>query len=170
MTPRLSRAPRSSWSDRGLVPVGGLLVALAFVLSLAACGSDGECDGACECEADACICPSTGDCAVDCIGDCDLQCAGSGDCDFHCVDGCLAACTGSGHCLVDVGDDSAVDCTGSGGCEVICHGDCSVACPGSGECVVHCDPDLEAACDFDSCSGSVVECPDGVLVCNGDCP
>lgn len=75
-----------------------------------------------------------------------------------------------GFCSVDVGDDSDISCTGSGGCEVFCHGDCNIACPGSGVCLVHCDPDVEFACDFDSCSGEVIECPDDILVCNGDCP
>ena len=147
------------------------LLLTAFVLvAFTGCDDDDDCEGACECIGDDCVCPASEDCYVDCVGDCDLQCAGSGACEFYCVDGCFAACTGSGPCFVAVGDDSVVECTGSGGCEVECNGDCNVDCPGSGDCLVHCDPDPAFACDFDSCSGSVTECPDDILVCNGGCP
>lgn len=94
----------------------------------------------CECDGADCVCPSSGDCAIFCVADCDLQCAGSGSCDFDCGPGCDVACTGSGNCVLTVGDGSTVDCTGAGDCDVACRGDCDVRCPGSGECVVHCEP------------------------------
>ena len=149
--------------------------ALAAVLLLPAyalapgCGDDEGCEGACECVGADCVCPSTGDCAVNCIDACDLQCAGSGNCDFECGGGCLASCTGSGECEVDVGGSSTVECTGSGDCDVACHGDCTVRCPGSGDCIVRCDPDAD--CNMESCSGSVTDCGDGVSICGtAACP
>ena len=142
------------------------LICALFVI-LAACGGDSP-EGYVDCSGSSCVCPSSGDCAVDCSSACDLQCAGSGFCDFICGDDCLVACTGSGACLVDVGDDSSVACPGSGGCDVACHGDCTVACPGSGECIVRCD--VGAICNLTSCSGSTNTCPNGVTVCGGPCP
>lgn len=141
----------------GLIGMGSLLS-----------GCDGgACDGDCVCAGAECVCPSTGDCLIDCSDTCDLQCAGSGDCDFVCGPACLADCTGSGACVMDVGAGSSVNCTGSGGCDVACHGDCTVSCPGSGQCIVRCDSGAD--CVLDRCD-SPVECADGVVVCNGACP
>lgn len=148
----------------------GILLALTTALA-AGCGDasddDRDARGDVTCEGTECQCPGTGDCAVDCHVDCDLACTGSGDCAFTCGAGCEASCPGSGACLVDVGDDSSVVCSGSGGCDITCDGDCSVECPGSGECIVRCEP--EHTCDIERCEGAV-SCPDGVQVCNGECP
>lgn len=146
------------------------LLASTLVLApllLPSCGDDddGGCRGGCECRGDECVCPSTGDCAVECVADCDLQCAGSGDCYFGCGDDCLTTCTGSGNCIIDVGEGSVVECTGAGDCDIACHGDCSVHCPGSGDCIVRCHEGV--VCDFVACERNAIECPDGVLVCGG---
>jgi hypothetical protein len=141
---------------------------MTLAVLLVACGDDNESSGEFECSGTECVCPGSGDCDIHCLGECDLQCAGSGDCFFECPDGCLAACTGSGACLVSVGDQSAVACPGSGGCDVDCLGSCSVACPGSGVCTVLCLGD--ASCTLEQCSGEVISCPDGLAVCNGECP
>lgn len=122
----------------------------------------------CECTGDDCICPSTGDCAIYCVDECSLQCAGSGNCEFLCVDDCVVACTGSGNCDSEVGPGSSVSCTGSGDCDVVCTGDCSVACPGSATCTVHCTP--EATCTLENCSSEVHECAEDISICNGACP
>src|SRR5690606_9937169 len=74
-------------------------------LFFAACGSS---SGDAVCQGSECQCPGSGDCQVDCRGDCDLACAGSGDCDFLCGDGCETTCSGSGECLLGVGDASTV--------------------------------------------------------------
>jgi hypothetical protein len=140
------------------------MVALALV---AGCGGD-ECEGACECTGSSCACPDSGDCLVDCVGDCDLQCSGSGNCDFACGAGCVASCTGSGDCLVAVGDDSSVSCPGQGGCDVRCAGDCSVSCPGSGVCTVDCEPG--SVCEISGCNSAPASCPDDIQVCGGPCP
>lgn len=164
------------------VSIRHVIAALAVpLLVFAACGDDGpsghdgDCaigdpiDGRdCECNGNECICPSTGDCAILCAAECDLQCAGSGSCEFDCGPDCAASCTGSGNCDIEVGSGSIVSCTGSGDCDVTCHGDCTVRCPGSGTCTIFCDP--EVVCDFESCSGNVETCPDGVQVCQGSCP
>ena len=146
----------------------GALLALAPFLS--SCGDDEECVGACECRGSECQCPASGDCAVRCVADCDLECTGSGNCDFICGDGCFTGCRSSGECLVDVGATSTVDCTGSGNCDIACHGDCTVRCPGSGDCIVHCVEG--AACNIEGCSGEVTECPDGITTICGTtaCP
>lgn len=151
--------------------VRSLALTMAMMLAVATglgCGGDGDCEGACECSGAECICPSTGDCTIDCGDDCDLQCAGSGNCDFFCGADCLAACTGSGECSVSVGEDSTVRCTGSGDCDVACDGDCVVECPGSGTCIVRCEPGL--SCSITNCSGNVQSCPNDIQVCNGSCP
>ncbi len=144
--------------------------AALLTFSAASCGDDDECVGACECRGAECVCPSTGDCLVQCVADCDLQCAGSGACDFECGDGCAASCTGSGECEVDVGAASTVSCTGSGDCDVACHGDCTVRCPGSGDCILRCE--AGADCTMEACASDVTECPDGrTRICGGTaCP
>ena len=144
---------------------------LAFAMAaVAAAGcTNSGCEGACECRGTECACPSSGDCFVGCVGDCDLSCTGSGDCDFECTEGCQASCPGSGACVLDVGPVSSVSCTGSGGCDVLCQGDCDVECPGSGVCVVRC-PVADAVCTIERCSGDVIDCGGGVAVCNGSCP
>jgi hypothetical protein len=144
------------------------LPGLMLVASFTAVSCDnGPCTGDCQCSGNECVCPSTGDCAVDCTDACDLQCAGSGDCDFACSNGCQASCTGSGECLVVAGDDSLISCTGSGDCDITCVGDCVVECPGSGVCIARCDAGFN--CEITRCE-DVVSCPDGVQVCNGACP
>lgn len=145
-----------------------VLLGLALFLSAGSCGGEEGCEGVCECTGAACVCPSSGDCAINCVDMCDLQCAGSGNCDFECGPMCLAACTGSGVCFVSVGDDSTVDCPGASGCDVVCDGDCTVQCPGSGECAVQCLPGF--VCNITQCSGSLQSCPDGLSICNGECP
>jgi hypothetical protein len=144
-----------------------LAVVLTFGIAEISCGGS-DCEGACECVGSECACPDSGDCYIDCVDECDLTCSGSGNCEFYCDDLCLVDCTGSGECLVSTGDDSDITCTGSGGCDVDCDGDCNITCPGQGVCTVHCEPEFE--CNIDSCPGSVTECPDGVQVCNGNCP
>jgi hypothetical protein len=164
---------------RNLHRVGATL-ALGWACALVgACGDDPPPDDddctvgdplegpTCECSGTSCVCPSSGDCGIHCITDCDLQCAGSGSCDFDCTTGCDVACTGSGNCDVEVGGDSNVECTGSGDCDVTCTGDCTVKCPGSATCTVRCADD--AACNVESCSGEVTSCPENVQVCNGGC-
>lgn len=163
-------------------------VAALFALSLAAfpfaaCGSDPEfydledCEigsplegSTCECSGADCVCPSSGDCAINCVEGCNLQCAGSGSCDFFCAAGCNTECTGSGNCDIDVGDDSNVACTGSGDCDVTCAGKCKVTCPGSATCTVGCAPNTTCTITIDKCSGEVQDCAGGVKVCNGSCP
>jgi hypothetical protein len=161
-----TRAPRRT--TRAAV-LQYLLLVLALIAGplLVSCGGDDECAGACECSGLACVCPSSGDCFVRCIADCDLQCAGSGSCDFECGADCAVGCTGSGACVVTVGDASSVSCPGSGGCDVVCVGDCAVDCPGSGECIVECA--IGAECLLERCEAAQ-SCPDGVQVCNGPCP
>ena len=121
----------------------------------------------CECRGNEGICPSGGDCAIDCIEACGLQCAGSGNCDFACGAACNVRCTGAGNCVIDVGDDSSVDCPGSGNCDIDCDGDCNVRCT-QGTCTVFCEPGFE--CGIEGCPGSVEECPNDVLVCQRGCP
>jgi hypothetical protein len=159
------RFPLKRSSDVRLQTLGAV-IGLGIAALVAGCDG-GACEGDCACSGAECVCPSSGDCLIDCAGGCDLQCAGSGDCDFVCGAGCVADCTGSGACVLDVGAGSSVACTGSGGCDVACHGDCEVSCPGSGECIVRCDPGAE--CVLDRCE-SPVTCPDGVVVCHGACP
>jgi hypothetical protein len=124
-------------------------ILIACVLAVAGCGGE-NIQGHVECTGASCVCPSSGDCLVDCEGTCDLQCAGSGNCDFICDADCIVACTGSGVCVVDVGDESDVSCSGSGAC------------------IVRCDPGF--VCNISSCSGSTTSCPNGVSVCGGPCP
>jgi len=142
---------------RTTLALGAALLLAAFTAS---CGDEEECVGDCECRGADCICPASGDCAVNCVADCDIQCAGSGNCDFECGAGCLAECTSSGECEVDVGAGSRVECTASGNCDIACHGDCTVRCSGSGDCILRCD--LGASCNMESCSGEVTECADGI--------
>lgn len=145
------------------------VAAMGLALFLGSCGGDEECVGACECRGAECVCPSSGDCAILCAADCDLQCAGSGNCDFECGDGCIADCTSSGLCQVDVGHASTVQCTGSGDCDIACHGDCTVRCPGSGDCIMRCEPD--STCNMEACSGEVTDCGGGISICGGTaCP
>lgn len=147
------------------------IVFVVTLTSFTGCGDDNDDDesarGDVTCEGTSCQCPGTGDCDVDCHADCDLACTGSGDCAFACGAACQASCPGSGACFIDVGDASSVVCSGSGGCDVTCHGDCSVECPGSGECIVRCD--AGHMCDIERCEDAIT-CPDGVQVCNGQCP
>jgi hypothetical protein len=146
-----------------------LFAGLCLVGATSCGGDDSEgCTGMCQCTGAECVCPDQGDCAVDCIDMCDLQCAGAGNCDFQCGPMCLASCTGSGACTVSAGDESTVACPGSGGCDVTCTGDCTVQCPGSGECDVHCPQG--STCNLEQCSGAVQSCADGLNVCNGVCP
>jgi hypothetical protein len=132
-----------------------LTMLLAFGVGLwVGCNNDPDVlcgEGHCECEANACICPDSGDCDIECTADCDLQCAASGNCLFACGDDCITECTGSGNCEIDVGAGSLVRCTGSGNCDVVCHGECKVECPGSGECLVTCVDDVDGA--YQECDG-----------------
>ena len=101
----------------------GLYVALgaALIISLAACGSDGICDGG-DCE-----CPPGEVCDFDCEdGDCNQQCATNSD--------CTASCVGGGcnqQCSLDASCDFS--CAG-GNCNQSCLGstDCSFSCSGGG--------------------------------------
>jgi len=164
---RESTRPRTNLPD-GSASALRAFATLFALASFALVGCEGSaCEGDCVCRGAECACPSSGDCRVDCAGDCDLACTGSGNCDFTCGAGCLATCPGSGECLVDVGVGSRVTCTGSGNCDVACAGDCVVECPGSGDCVMRCAPG--AVCTFERCE-SPMECPDGVSVCGGRCP
>lgn len=168
---------------------GGVAVFAAWALAYAACGDDGPRDGgggnfdegsvcgvgdpqagrSCPCIGDTCVCPESGDCALLCVDECALACAGSGNCELYCAStGCDVDCTGSGDCTVVVGAGSTVDCTGSGDCAIDCDGDCTVRCPGSGTCSVWCQSGWD--CTVEDCSSPVIECPDDVKVCNGGCP
>jgi hypothetical protein len=167
---------------RHIIALTALTALPLAALPFAACGDDPDFDDddceigsplegpTCECSGADCVCPSSGDCAINCIEGCNLQCAGSGSCDFFCIAGCNTECTGSGNCFVNVGDGSNVACTGSGDCDVLCEGECSVTCPGSATCTVGCAPNTTCSITIDKCSGSVTDCPDGVKVCNGGCP
>jgi hypothetical protein len=149
------------------------LACVVLVLSFAALGCQGgACTGDCKCSGNECICPSQGDCAIDCTEACDLQCAGSGNCDFVCNNQCEASCTGSGECLVAVGDDSTISCTGSGDCDITCTGDCVVECPGSGDCLMRCvNEDEGAQCRFERCEGEIADCGENVSICGrSGCP
>jgi hypothetical protein len=148
-----------------------VVVLSASAVAITGCNGDDRYAGSggeFECSGAECVCPSSGDCRIHCLDACDLQCAGSGACDFICDDGCNVSCTGSGSCVVSVGDDSTVSCPGSGGCDVDCNGDCTIDCPGSGDCIARCEPGF--ACSIERCSGNVIDCPNGVKVCNGACP
>jgi hypothetical protein len=143
-----------------------LLIAAAVGTISGCSGSSGDF----ECRGSACVCPSSGDCNVNCLGDCNLQCAGSGACGFTCGAGCVSACTGSGPCGVEVGAGSMISCTGSGGCDVICHGNCTIRCPGSGECAGACAPDSPGCViEIQQCNGQVNQCAAGAKVCGGNC-
>jgi hypothetical protein len=144
-----------------------------FSVGLACARDDAQCEGACECHGNDCVCPDEGDCALDCTGDCNLHCSGSGSCDFDCDENCNVRCTGNGPCIIDVGHGSDVTCPGNGLCDVACHGDCNVACS-SGTCIVRCLLEDEGAiCELEPCSTDITECPDHpdhVRVCSGGCP
>jgi hypothetical protein len=45
-----------------------------------------------------------------------------------------------------------------------------VTCPGSATCTVGCAPNSTCTITIDKCPGSVQDCPNGVKVCNGNCP
>jgi hypothetical protein len=140
------------------------IAALGLCLAtLGGCGDDdvrGYCeDGHCACSGDACVCPSTGDCAIECEEDCELTCAGSGDCSFGCGEGCLAECTNSGNCAVAIGEQASARCLGAGDCDVRCSGACSVACLGSGDCDLTCLGDAPGP----------MQCRDATHACGG-CP
>lgn len=141
------------------------LAALLAAAAIQGCGDDSS--GEFECRGSDCVCPSSGDCRIDCAGECDLRCAGSGACDFSCGDDCDVACTGSGPCAVSIGDAGDVACTGSGGCDVACGGDCAIDCPGSGACIARCEPGFTCTLQ---CPEGAASCPDGVQVCNRPCP
>jgi hypothetical protein len=144
----------------------GALSTIAHLLVAGCTGAGGS--GEFECRGTECVCPSSGDCVIDCLDACDLQCAGSGACDFVCDDGCLVSCTGSGPCISSVGHASTVSCPGAGGCDVDCNGDCTLDCPGSGTCIARCEPGF--ACAIERCGAGTTTCPTGELVCNGACP
>ena len=140
-------------------------LALAAALCLASSCFPGSED---DCEGEACACPAEGDCRRECLGECDLTCAGAQNCDFACTYDCAATCSGTGTCTAMVAAGSTVTCSGSGGCDVTCVEDCSVDCTGNDAlCIARCYDDT--VCEL-LCDGAPVSCPEGVLVCNGDCP
>lgn len=146
----------------------GLCIAACLLVFAGGCGEDDEgARGDVTCSGLECQCAGTGDCEVDCRADCDLTCTGSGDCDFSCGANCQAECPGSGACVIQIGDEGSVSCPGSGGCDVTCSGDCTVECPGSGTCITHCGEEFD--CELTRCEDAVT-CPNGVQVCNGQCP
>lgn len=144
---------------------------LTLCLSFWGCSDGSGCpNGVCECQGSSCVCPSSGDCLLNCAAGCNLQCAGSGDCRFSCGSTCSTSCTGSGHCNLDVGPSATVSCTGSGGCDVVCHGNCTVRCPGSGKCSAVCAPETPGCViDMTQCSGTVNRCSSGVFLCHANC-
>jgi hypothetical protein len=150
-------------------------VMLAALLPLVACGDDDEEEFLCgpdnfdfdcasiDCHAvdtcdvecpDAVVCP-----AIDCVDalECAVDCSDGAICD-------IVDCRGAADCSADCSDGSicSIDCDGAGSCRADCSGDspCLLFCGNAG------------FCDFDECSGGsgVVECPDGFLACNRDCP
>ena len=168
-SPDSQREPRSRCMTMRAVLRQGLIVFVGALGAFMGCGDDedGRVRGDAVCSGTECQCPGTGDCEIECRGDCDLACTGSGDCAFSCGAQCEAACPGSGACIVDVGGASSVSCSGSGGCDVTCRGDCTVDCPGSGPCTVRCAAGSD--CELTRCE-DVVTCSDGIQVCNGACP
>src|SRR5262245_18568499 len=116
-------------------------------------------------------CTEAGDCAVNCsgaahcgkvagteAGTCSLDCSGGSSCDLvTCkgVDSCAVTCSGGSSC--------DIDCTNAKSCE-------EIKCSGGSPCLLVCAG--AAGCGFAECSGGsgMAECPDGILVCNRECP
>lgn len=151
-----------------------LAVIVLSTMSVVACGGDDDA-GACH--------PDTFDDSCDVIDChdvelCDVECPGGTTCpDVDCsgADQCLLECSGGTACdVVDCSDALLCDVTCSGGalCNVDCEGaaECVATCSGGGPCLLLCAAADE--CDFADCSGGsgVVECDDGILACNRDCP
>lgn len=119
--------------------------------------------GPCTCDADACVCPDSGDCEIDCVGDCSMKCEGAQACDFVCAGpSCFVECTGSELCDVTIEVRGEVRSSGSGDCEITCTGPCRRV-RGSGFCGLACSPDDPGETLMPS------ECTDGRTAC-GPCP
>ncbi len=114
------------------------------------CGSGANCDGTC----------ANGDCSCGADSECHFGCQ-AGPCHVEC--GARSTCTGE--C-----SNGTCECGPDGRCEFTCKdGNCKTQCPAGAQCLLTCSAGGDK-CKFDSCSGSVTECPDGRLACNRACP
>ena len=136
------------------------------------CGPDSRCDFACDAP------PCHVDCApgADCSGSCangECRCADGAECAFDCLSGpCHVSCGAKASCS-GVCSNGTCECGVDGACSFTClDGPCKTECPNGAEGLLTCDANNRGSgCQFDSCSGTVVECPDGkTLACNRPCP
>ena len=147
-----------------------------LVAMLAGCGSDEPPPVTCKPDGPYII-PPVPDCEVaDCRGvNCDTTCAsgttcGSTQCRLDCQPAATCTfidCTGADVCFID--------CHGAGStCEVACEdaGQCDVSCNDGAACVLDCGATPSATCRFGRCVGGsgILDCGNGVTVCNRSCP
>src|SRR5262249_1283949 len=112
-----------------------------------------------------------------------VDCHGASSCDITCPSGqpCHRLdCFGAGQCRFDcLGTSDEYDCRTAGFCSAECFPGttctmqcdgadfCSIACSG-GACLLDCGS--ATSCSFLRCSGDMIDCGGGILVCNRACP
>ena len=109
---------------------------------------------------------------------CDVTCPAGQDCpELDCTESpqCRIDCQPGVKCEhVDCTDaqDCFVDCEDTGSCSVTCENatGCSENCRADSECLLDCGTVPAAQCHLDMCPAGVVDCGNGVLVCNRACP
>lgn len=132
-----------------------------------------DCAGSGRCETE---CKDDSYCEIDCLGGercentckdkshCEIGCQGSDRCENTCNKShCEIDCRGSDRCETDCKDKSycEIDCQGADRCD-------KVKCTKGSTCVLDCTDSED--CGFQTCNGTVRQCPGNILVCNGECP
>lgn len=144
-----------------------------------------------ECIGGACSSPTlectSGECSPECINPlCEVECTEASACRTTCDNGerCIVDCRGTITCELGCTDANCdIDCRQSGICDATCAGQdavCEIKCTDASgcegnecldgaTCVLFCDePD---SCRFEECwSEDQLECPDGSVRCNDECP
>ena len=72
--------------------------------------------------------------------------------------------------VVPAGSTLNATCNGTADCSFVCerNSNCNrVGCGNNASCLLDCAP--QATCSFDGCQAEL-SCPNGVIVCNRDCP
>jgi hypothetical protein len=131
------------------------------------CLPDASCDYDCGGVPCRFICSGANDCVLGCESgsDCDVDCVGTTNCRPTCeAASCYVDCTRANNCQVTcaAGASCHIECDDSENCD-------AVVCEGDAACMIECG-DNRDNCGFESCSGSIQQCDQEIIVCNRECP